>query len=214
MKKIKNYCIYCGTKEATEKDHVPPKCFFPKPLPSNLITVPSCSDCNREFGKIDEFVRNVLVSLDATEKKIELATLREKMFRSLLREQGTNLLFKIYKLLKPVDVVTNAGIFIEQKHAFDMDTEEFYKFFERIARALLYIENHIEYFNGKFNWSELADYSHFPAKVKFCLENDIRKSNANGMFKYSGMWVKGHISSLWFVKLYNSVEFQILVQKV
>ena len=72
MGKKMQYCIYCGEREATERDHIPPKCFFPEPLPNDLITVPSCSVCNREYGKIDEFIRDVLISLNTTENKQEL----------------------------------------------------------------------------------------------------------------------------------------------
>lgn len=183
-------------------------------MPSDLLTVPSCSTCNREFGKIDEFVRDILISLDTTEKKAELATLREKMHRSFLRLQSTKLLFKIYKTIKPIDIITKAGIYLGKKPAFDMDREEFHKFFERISRALLYIENDIEYFEGKFDWSNLVDYSDLPFPIRQCLENDIRKSNANGMFKYSGMWRKGSSNSLWFLKFYDTIEFKVLVQNV
>ena len=92
----KKNCIYCGKREATERDHVPPKCFFPRPWPNDLITVPSCSICNRSFGKIDEFIRDVFISLDTTESKPELATVRAKMRRSMLREKSSRLIFKIY----------------------------------------------------------------------------------------------------------------------
>jgi hypothetical protein len=64
---MSSQCIYCGINEANERDHIPPKSFFPEPRPSNLITVPSCSKCNRDYGKIDEIVRNLLTSFDTTE---------------------------------------------------------------------------------------------------------------------------------------------------
>ena len=38
-------------------DHVPPACLFSKPRPSDLVTVPCCSSCNREFMKDDEYFR-------------------------------------------------------------------------------------------------------------------------------------------------------------
>ncbi|PYV29330.1 MAG: hypothetical protein DMG22_23290 [Acidobacteria bacterium] len=39
-------------------DHVPPRALFPKPKPANLITVPCCIECNKEFSKDEEHFRN------------------------------------------------------------------------------------------------------------------------------------------------------------
>src|ERR1700676_4159588 len=49
-------CIYCGETRQLTSDHVPPRCLFSKPRPP-LVTVPCCLDCNREFGKYDEYFR-------------------------------------------------------------------------------------------------------------------------------------------------------------
>ncbi len=52
-------CIYCG-RPAEDGDHVPPQCIFPRPLPADLITVPSCRVCNRRFSVDDEYFRDAL----------------------------------------------------------------------------------------------------------------------------------------------------------
>lgn len=214
MGKKSQYCIYCGEREATERDHVPPKCFFPEPWPNDLITVPSCNVCNREYGRIDEYVRNIFVSLDVTEKKPELATVREKMHRSFLRKQSAKLLFKIYTTLVNVDIISKNGILLDKRKAFNLDREEFNKFFERLGRALLFIENDFQHFNGRFEWNELVDYKQLPLPIRNKLENDIRKSNANGLFKYSGIWKNDTPTSIWFVKFFNSIEFRIYIESV
>ena len=45
-------CSYC-LREATTKDHVVPRCLLEKPYPPNLLTIPSCCECNTGF-KQDE----------------------------------------------------------------------------------------------------------------------------------------------------------------
>src|SRR5258705_116103 len=57
-------CVYC-VKPATDRDHVPPKGLFPKgQRPWNLVTVPSCKECNGSKGsKVsldDEYLRDTL----------------------------------------------------------------------------------------------------------------------------------------------------------
>ena len=52
-------CIYCGAP-ATCRDHVPPRGIFIRPFPSDLITVPSCDDCNNGISGRDERFRNII----------------------------------------------------------------------------------------------------------------------------------------------------------
>lgn len=52
-------CVYCGGPAGTN-DHAPPKCFLRKPLPSNLITVPACTECNSGFSADENLVRNLI----------------------------------------------------------------------------------------------------------------------------------------------------------
>lgn len=47
--------------EGLTREHVPPRCFFPKPYPTNMITVPSCSKHNNDNSKDVEYVRNIIV---------------------------------------------------------------------------------------------------------------------------------------------------------
>ena len=44
----------CGIKKTCSKDHVPPKCIFPEPRSSDLITVPACTECNMRRSGLDE----------------------------------------------------------------------------------------------------------------------------------------------------------------
>jgi len=59
MKKIKQRCVYCGTKPGSTNDHVPPDQMFPDPKPSNLITVPACDECNKGFQKDEDYFRGL-----------------------------------------------------------------------------------------------------------------------------------------------------------
>jgi hypothetical protein len=50
-------CVYCGEQRELTRDHVPPRCLFSKPGPSELITVPCCTHCNGDFQQHDEYFR-------------------------------------------------------------------------------------------------------------------------------------------------------------
>lgn len=47
-------CVICGLAKACSRDHVPPRCIFPKPWPSDFVTVPACGSCNMQSSGLDE----------------------------------------------------------------------------------------------------------------------------------------------------------------
>ncbi len=55
-------CAYCGEIKPSSKDHVIPRCLFPRPLPNPMITVPACDDCNGAKSRHDDFLRDLLVT--------------------------------------------------------------------------------------------------------------------------------------------------------
>ena len=52
-------CSYC-LREATTKDHVVPRCLLEKPYPPNLLTIPSCCECNTGFKQDEEYFLAVM----------------------------------------------------------------------------------------------------------------------------------------------------------
>jgi hypothetical protein len=77
-------CTYCDSP-ATTRDHVPPKAVFPKkPRPQNLITVPSCEDCNTKFGEDDELF-SLFITLQAGMEGEQEHKLCEKVKRAVKR---------------------------------------------------------------------------------------------------------------------------------
>ena len=55
------HSVYCGRPADTD-DHSPSRCFLRRPLPSNLITFPACSECNAGFS-FDENAVKVIVTM-------------------------------------------------------------------------------------------------------------------------------------------------------
>lgn len=50
-------CALCGSSGTVTREHVPPKCLFIKPRPTNTITVPLCKMCNHSYHLDDEYFR-------------------------------------------------------------------------------------------------------------------------------------------------------------
>lgn len=100
MKKRKiEICSICGEKKECTRDHIPPKSIFLSPKPSNLVTVPACSDYNHGSSIYDERFKTYLA--------LHVAMYSEKgakFFKEALRTLNHNkkLKEKIINSIEPV----------------------------------------------------------------------------------------------------------------
>ena len=132
-------CIYCGG-DADTRDHVPPKSFFPVPRPSDLITVPSCTACNRGFQLDDDYAQTVLVMREDVGDHPAVTQLLPKLMRSWERSQGKGLPRSIVATTRTVPIHTPAGVFLGNAPAYGVSGARMQRFIERIVRALFFSE--------------------------------------------------------------------------
>lgn len=133
-------CVYCTLNPGDTRDHIPPKSFFPSPLPSDLITVPCCLACNSKFAKDEEYVRAILSSTwnHEGENSPAFKVWDSKVKRSALR--STPFLLRIVAGLKMVDVYSPGGVYLGRRPAFELDRPRFERVMTKIARGLHYYE--------------------------------------------------------------------------
>ena len=60
-------CYLCGIRPADTKDHLFPSGLFNRPLPTNLITLPACRECNNALSSDEEQFRVFVASGKAIE---------------------------------------------------------------------------------------------------------------------------------------------------
>ena len=120
-------CYACG-RPTTTREHVPPECFFPPSLRSNLITVPSCPIHNNANSMDVEYVRNVLCC--ATNLGPNSEAVFAKMMRSIDRRPA--LIDTTFQDLRPIQL---RG---EETGAFSVELRRFNRIMSAIAQALHY----------------------------------------------------------------------------
>ena len=125
-------CYNCG-KLADSKDHLPPKGFFPKPSPSNLITAPCCGSCNNSFSPIDEKFR-AFVASDENRNSAGLRILSEKVFsRNSIKGRP---FLEIAMSMRPVVVWKSPRHTVVPK--LSMPKQEVEAFLFRLTRGLVF----------------------------------------------------------------------------
>lgn len=137
-KKEKNFCVYCAEYKKTTKDHVPPESFFPKPKPSDLITVPACAGCNGSAGKDEEFFLATFMFSEAGESVAGKKLWNEKIHRMYDKNKG--LRRKIAQNLKYSDVITSSGIFLGRKLTIKQEPKRFENVVSKIVKGLYFFE--------------------------------------------------------------------------
>lgn len=201
-------CAFCGKQGEVTKDHIPPKGLFPDPKPSNLITVPSCLDCNNKTSDDDQYFITVL-SLDMRSDEIATANVNMKTLRGLIRQDSEKFKENLIKDARPMELRTPSGLYAGKTVALSIDPFRLWKTVEKVAKGLVYrithkvvTEEYVLTTRFYYHWEDLG--ADFPYYIM-----DHARSNpqyhyaiGNGAFECSGFEVKGHW--FWLMDFYKN----------
>ncbi len=131
-------CIYCGTRPATTRDHVPPKGLFPQPRPSGLVTVPCCEMCRKTQTLDDEyFIRMVAMRHDVDEHPAAKRTV-EAVHRSFTKSRKQGFARALVKSVRYVDIHSKAGLYLGKAATYDVDLERLCGVIRRTTLGLFF----------------------------------------------------------------------------
>jgi len=201
-------------------DHAPPRNIFPKPRPSDLITVPACLNCNASTSKDEEYFRLKLCLGEQVGDNAAARKNRATIFRSLERPQAAGLRRSLVSDIRTVQVRTPAGIYLGRRLAFDVDIERIFRVVEKTVRGLFFNETgqrlHPGYEVRVHSDDTLRDE---PAEVLeewrqtiiIPLAHKTAKVIGNGTFSYR-FHVTGEdpFLSVWALTFYSKVSFLCL----
>lgn len=134
----KGQCAYCGEHGHVTRDHVVPRCLFPRPLPAEMVTVPACGGCNSRKARHDDFLRDLLTSdLAGGESPIAQKIFQEKVLSS--NRKGKSLLARIaLEEARETPIITKAGLYLGECYVVTFDLDRTIEMFTFIVRGLYY----------------------------------------------------------------------------
>jgi hypothetical protein len=108
MRRPAPICYLCGKTEEQlgeplTKDHVVADCFFPQPKPANLLTLPCCASCQKEYRMDEEYIRNAFAPISNLSANADALQAWKKTRRSMKRR--TALYADFLKRTFPVPIV-------------------------------------------------------------------------------------------------------------
>lgn len=132
-------CCYCGRIAPTTRDHIPPKSFFAT-KPDNLITVPSCWDCNNAASHDDEIARTIIMLREEVAAHPEVERLQPKMIRGLQRPERREFKLQLLTAMFAVERPKADGSGMETATGIEVDLAPLERVGSRIVAGLLYHE--------------------------------------------------------------------------
>ncbi len=123
-------CYSCGAP-ATNREHVPPKCFFPRKCRANLITVGSCSDHNQGFSEDDRHARTIMVMAGGSPEGATFWNQHVSKSYQRVKNRGR----RLARLLQVAKFITIGDI---ERTAILPGREFMYRWIGKVARGLCF----------------------------------------------------------------------------
>jgi hypothetical protein len=207
MAEKKQKCVYCKLQESTTDDHVPPKSFFPKPRPSNLITVPSCLDCNKGAGKDEEFFLATFMFSYAGVSEAGKRLWTEKLNR--MYDKNIGLRRKIADHLNQSSLYTPSGIYLGSGMTINTDEKRFGSVVNKILKGLYFFEYDQPFPNdteiSTIFLNQIEDYE--PVK-RVAPELKVGSRTWDGIFEYRFNRLPNDPSgSIWLFRFWGQTYF-------
>lgn len=214
----KELCVYCHSPKDLTRDHIPPKSFFPAPRPTDLITVPCCSECNGESTENDEYLRNYLIFSTQCRGHWAARQLHESGLRSLedpnageFSSPYLNFTDQYRPSFLVSTIATSYGATVAQ------DDERIEDVIERIVVGLFWIEND-KYLPLDYTVDFVGSYD--PNYMNWPVQESVRRLQSGeesvnigeGVFQY--WWSRAEDAppgethrSDWVLKFYEGTTF-------
>lgn len=198
-------CVYCCSGEPRlTKDHVPPKCLFPKPRPK-LITVPCCHSCNDSFKKDDEYFR-LAVCAEAAYFNSEATRLWKER---VLWRVGPGLRATVLSRIQICNLRTAGGLFVGRMARIPFDSKRICRVVQRIALGL--------------QWYHYQERPHPDSEIEVFIKPDLSQASelltamilcniGDTAFRYRhGRPHDARDCSVWGMQFYERAHFLVTI---
>src|SRR5258706_7560399 len=196
-------CYLCGSLENLTRDHVPPRGFFPPPLPSNLITVPCCNSCNHGYSLDDEATRLWLSAAYGASKA------GEWILEHKASKKTPKLIDALLTSIEEVKLLTvdHGEVDVER---YEVPIDRIERFVIRVTKGLL--THHFpdyDYSTATFETRYIPQTVDNLAKLEPIRDLLHYDSRGDGVFQYRRGLTESKLSGLWILVFYEAIVFLV-----
>ncbi len=125
----------CGGQGADSRDHVIPNCFFKSSRPANLLTLRAHYTCHNRFD--EEYARCILSGLGSGGSIVAQDLWNSETKRSFERNGSLRNSVRT-SLLRKIDLISPAGLIIDQTPAIRIERDRFYPLMRKIVQGMYF----------------------------------------------------------------------------
>lgn len=200
-------CIYCQKEIAETTDHVPPKAFYPRPRPSNLITVPACLSCNNEASLDEEYFLATFMFSEAGKSESGKKLWAEKLHR--MYDKNLGIRRKIASSFKEISVLDKSKNETINRLAIEYDQDRINRTCSKIIRGLYFIE-----YGEPLNIDCSVDVELLDTRGKIQIAKDYNhffhagQKEWPGVFQYRHCTIPPeHVEGIWLLLFWDTHTF-------
>lgn len=201
------HCYLCGkvlSDGEVTRDHVPPRALFPRPLPSDLITVPCCQPCNNAKSREEELFRLIatlgIKKTPEAKSVYDSRTLPRTLVRKRLKSEVIELLKTVQHVWMEVDGV------IQPTPTMRVPIRPLCNVAERISRGLT------AHFHPALRVNELHFEAYIPKRGQLLevfayLAEDLTELRIGGrtFHAYHGATVESEKIGVWIMTFHEAI---------
>lgn len=195
-------CYLCGATTELTREHLPPKGFFPRPLPKNLITVSCCRTCNHSWHLDDAAIRAFFSVASGRSEAGDTIWEKHVIPRTVARSPA----FREYMLehIQKVAIATPLGI--ECLTAFVPPLERIERFMVRLTKGFIrFYYPGYDYSHSYFSVRKIPSTEKSLQMLEDALIGTRYDERGDGVVRYRFAISDTGQSGLWFYMFYDAV---------
>jgi hypothetical protein len=196
-------CTYCDNLADTV-DHIPPRALIRSNGDFELLKVPSCSKCNREFSVVDEIARDFIASELRNERHpLVMEVIGPARSRAWKRSPGKAARMAAVSVVVPV----GGGHYAP---AYDMECPEMRTFMRRMMIALAYTEFGVRIPANYVGWDTAESWAHERmGDPTGYYRNGKLRTLGGEIFQYQGDYSSRTQRTFWWMRFFGGMELYV-----
>ena len=192
------------------RDHIPPKNLFKPPLPTNLITITACHNCNNSYSLDEEYFR-ACVATQGYDNETGKWIWDEKVIRSTLRRSPL-LRKQLIQHTFSLPVYSTSHLYMGRQRAILYNCNRINHVVEKITKGLFTV------YQPTVNLKELqfdVSLSGMDMELVSFLKQMPGKSIANDAFIFWRSFNEKDLrESVWYMLFYKQTLFNIVTKPI
>ncbi len=198
-------CYRCGT-DATGRDHIVPRSFFPKPFPPDLPTAPTCDEHNRDLQRDEEYFR-IFVAGQAYPSPAA----RELWTGPVRRQLSKQPSFKrmLAGQVQDVGLHTPSGVYVGEATTFVAEPDRVNPVLEKMVRGLYWLHRGTDVGDVRFECTFISPLMMWKLPdIKQALNSDVHHIGDVLMYRF-GIPQDAPDVSMWALTFYRKAIFVV-----